>query len=148
MLSFCGNLYNSRDIRKRIWVCVNVCIALVVVQDNGWLHSPLTPGTLPLLATDLNLGSHVFTLETNLIPIIPIIYFPTTNQREMNLFFKDSEINESFSGIGNWVQIQLTRISLWLEQRTGAGCQLQWDHSHITYFALLLASGLGHTCLC
>lgn len=47
--------------------------------------------------TDLKLGSHAFTLEPNLTSTTPTIHFPTTDWKGMNLFFKDSETNQSLS---------------------------------------------------
>lgn len=79
---------------------MNVCAAIVVAIVHTFQgHGPLLTLTLrtSLPATDLKLGSHVFTLEPNLTPTTAAIHLPTTNLKDMNPFFKDSVTNQSLS---------------------------------------------------
>lgn len=78
-----------------MYECVCVAIVVVVIYISGGKMTPTLRTPLP--ATDLNLGSHIFTPEANLTPNTPTLHLPTTDQKRMNLFFKDAERNQSLS---------------------------------------------------
>ena len=63
-----------------MWVCINVCVAIVMFGGE-WHPLHLQP--------DMNLGSHVFTPEAYLTRTTSTFHLPTTDQKGVNLFFKD-----------------------------------------------------------